>query len=106
MQAGELRERIIIFGQVATRTKTGAVKNEWHTIAKVWANIKPLSVKDVLTAQAVGSKTKAMAIIRYRADITSQMQVEHNGKRYEIAGDPLADKNTGREYVTLMLASV
>lgn len=106
MQAGELRHRVTIFGQTTTRSKTGAVKAEWQKIATVWAAIKPLSVKDVLTAGAVGSKTKAMAIIRYRTDITSQMQLEHNGKRYEINGDPLPDNKTGKEYLTLMLASV
>lgn len=106
MQAGELRHKVAIFGQTTIRSKTGAVKTEWQKIATTWANIRPLSVKDVLAAQAIGSKTKAMATIRYRTDITSQMQLEHNGKRYEINGDPLPDNKTGKEYLTLMLASI
>lgn len=107
MQAGELRHRITLYSQTPTRSKTGAVKlGDWQQVARVWAKVSPLSVKDVLQAGAVSSRIKARAVIRYRKDVSSQMQVEYDGKRYLIDGDPLPDNKTGREYVTLMLASI
>lgn len=107
MQAGELRHRITLYSQTPTRSKTGAVKlGEPQKVKTLWAKVSPLSVKDVLQAGAVGSTLKARAVIRYQQGITSQMQVGYDGKRFLIDGEPLPDNQTGREYLTLMLASV
>ena len=69
----------------------------------LWASFESLSVKDILTAQAAGSEVEARCMLRYRNDIDSTMQISHNGRRYDIDGDPLPDADSGREYMTLML---
>ena len=105
MQAGKLRHRIKIFDQSQTRTASGAVRTEWEHILTLWADITPLSVKDVLNAQAANSEIRARAKMRYRTDINSKMRLEHMGRTYEIDGDPLLDAESGKEYMTLMLKS-
>ena len=106
MQAGKLRHRIKIFDQSQTRTASGAVRTEWERILTLWADITPLSVKDVLNAQAADSEIRARAKLRYRNDLKSKMRLEHMGKTYEIDGEPLPDAESGKEYITLMLKSV
>ena len=104
MRASKLRQRITVYKQTSGRSPTGAVSTPtWTPSRTLWASIEPLSVKDVLTAQASGSHITARCILRYRNDINSTMQISHNGLRYDIDGDPLPDANSGLEYMTLML---
>lgn len=107
MRAGKLRQRIKVYKSESGRSPTGAVlPSVWMLKHTLWASIEPLSVKDVLTAQAAGSEVEVRCVLRYRDDIDSTMQIEHRGQRYEIDGDPLPDAKSGREYMTLMLKSV
>lgn len=104
MRASKLRQRITVYKQMSGRSPTGAVSPPtWTPWQTLWASIEPLSVKDVLTAQASGSHITARCIIRYRTDIDSTMQIDHRGQRYDIDGVPLPDANSGLEYMTLML---
>lgn len=104
MRASKLRNRVTVYSQSASRSSTGAVlPPTWTPWIVLWASFEPLSVKDVINAQAADSQTTARCIIRYRSDIDSSMQLEHRGVRYEINGDPLPDAKSGREYMTLML---
>ncbi len=107
MRAGKIRHRITIYKQTSGRSPTGAVlPPTWTATMKLWASFEPLSVKDILAAQAAGSETVARCMVRYRTDIDSTMQVEHNGQLYDINGAPMPDAKTGREYMTLMLKSI
>lgn len=104
MRASKLRQRITVYKQTSGRSPTGAVlPPTWTAWIVLWASIEPLSVKDVLSAQTSGSQITARCLLRYRGDITSHMQIDWKGKRYEIDGDPLPDANSGLEYMTLML---
>lgn len=104
MKAGKLRHRITVFEFEAGRSPTGAtLPPTWKQVAKVWASIEPLSVKDVIRAQAAGSEISVRCKVRYREDIHTAQQIEHRGERYEIDGDPLPDPDSGIEYMTLML---
>lgn len=107
MRAGKLKNRIKVFKLGSGRSTTGAMlPPTWTQILTLWGSLEPLSVKDILSAQAAGSELLARCVLRYRADINSSMQIECNGQRYEIDGDPLPDANSGREHMTLMLKSV
>ncbi len=106
MRAGKIRNRIKIYEKTSGRSSTGAVlPPTWTLTHTLWASFEPLSVKDILTAQASGSEMVARCMLRYRDDIDSTMQIEHRGQRYEIDGDPMPDAKSGREYMTLMLKS-
>ena len=107
MRAGKLKNRITIYKQSGGRSPSGAMlPTTWTPFIVLWSSFEPLSVKDVLAAQAAGSETIARCQLRYRNDIDSTMQVEHRGKRYDIDGDPMPDAKSGREYITMMLKSV
>lgn len=107
MRAGKLRNRIVVHKATTTPSPMGGSGSKtWTPWRTLWASFEPLSVKDVLNAQAADSETRARCIVRYRTDINSAMRVEHRDKIYVIDGDPLPDANSGLEYITLMLKSL
>lgn len=107
MKASKLRQRITILTPAQGTSLTGAnSKVQFTDGPTIWANIEPLSVKDVFNAQAAGSQARLRCIVRYRKDITSANRIRYDGKVYKVDGDPLADKDSGREYLTLILVSV
>lgn len=80
--------------------------NKWEHALTVWGRFIRLSDKDIIAGQAQSSQITARAIIRYRTDIDNTMRVQNGKQKYEIIGEPLADNNTGREYLTLMLKGI
>lgn len=103
MQAGRLRHRIAIQQKVqAQNPVTGAITHTWQTVAgmeSVPASIEPLSVRELLAAQAVQSEMIARITIRYRPGLDATMRILHKGKIYNPAGW-LPDKDSGLEYLT------
>lgn len=107
MRASRLKQRVTVHKATATRSPMGGSSSQtWEPALTLWASIEPLSVKDVINAQAADSETRARCVLRYRTDITSKMRIEHRGKMYAIDGDPLPDDHSGLEHITLMLKSV
>ena len=107
MRASKLRNRISVHKATSTPSPMGGSSSPiWGPALTLWASFEPLSVKDVLNAQAADSETRARCILRYRTDIDSKCRIEHRGQMYAIDGDPLPDTDSGLEYITLMLKSV
>lgn len=107
MKASSLRNRITVHEPVGTASPMGGSgSTTWTPTDTLSANFTPLSVKDVINAQAADSETRARCVLRYRTDINSKMRIEHRGKMYAIDGDPLPDDGSGLEYITLMLKSI
>lgn len=107
MKASKLRHRITLLTVTTTQSPTGGnPKTTYIEGPTIWANIEPLSTRDVIQAKAAGSQVTLRCIIRYRKDINSTNRIKYDGKTYKIDGEPLADKGSGREYLTLLLVSV
>ena len=100
LDSGKLRHRVSI--ERVTRTQdpaTGAITDTWTEIAKVWAGIEPLSVREFVQSAAGQSEVTARITIRAR-DILATDRIIHRGTAYNIRG-VLADKDSGLEYITL-----
>lgn len=107
MKASKLRNRVTVYKATTSSSPMGGSGSKtWTRLFDLSASFEPLSVKDVLNAQAADSETRARCILRYRSDITSQMRIGYRGTMYAIDGDPLPDANSGLEHITLMLKSV
>ena len=109
MQSGKLPHRITIEHQTEGEQDqvTGYVPIIWAEFAKVWGKLEPLSTKDQLQAQAINSTMTARCKIRYSAkasEINSTMRVLFRSKYWKIDGDPIADNESGLEWLTLNLA--
>ena len=109
MQSGKLPHRITIEHQTEGEQDqvTGYVPIIWAEFAKVWGKLEPLSTKDQLQAQAINSSMTARCKIRYSSkaiQVNSTMRVMFRGKYWKIDGDPIADNESGLEWLTLNLA--
>ena len=109
MQSGKLPHRITIEHQTEGEQDqvTGYVPIIWAEFAKVWGKLEPLSTKDQLQAQAINSTMTARCKIRYSSkaiQVNSTMRVLFRGKYWKIDGDPIADNESGLEWLTLNLA--
>ena len=107
MKARDLRNRITVYKSISTPSPMGGSSTaSWIATRMLWADFTPLSVKDVINAQAADSETRARCVLRYRTDIDSKTRIMHRGQMYAIDGDPLPDDESGIEYITLILKSV
>ena len=101
LKAGNLRHSVTLQRKQQTQNpQTGAMVTTWVTEATVPAAVEPLSAREFIAAQAVQSDVSVRIRVRYRPGITSAMRLLHDGKVYNITG-VLADKDSGREYLTL-----
>lgn len=106
MRAGDLRHRIEIQHKVTPRDPVTLElgEPEWRLFAQVWAQVSPLSARDLIAAQAAQSEATARFVIRHRPGVLSTMRILYRGELYSIAGQPLEDPNSGREYLTLLVS--
>lgn len=104
MQAGIMRQRVTL--QRVARTQdpdTGEMADGWSDISQVWASVEPVSGREFIAGQATQNEVTARIVIRYRASVTAAMRAVHRGVTYNIEA-VLPDKNSGREYLTLMVS--
>lgn len=77
---GVLRERLTIRQPNTTTNDQGETvldaTTPWTTLATVWGRMRPLSVREQLDAEQIGSHMVYEAEIRYRADVTPKMQIQ------------------------------
>ena len=86
MKASKLRQRITLITVTTTQSLTGGSPKTTYTEGPtIWANIEPLSTRDVIQAKAAGSQVTLRCIIRYRKDINSTNRIKYDGKTYKFA---------------------
>lgn len=100
MQAGKLNRRVTIQYQGAGHDEWNQPIPAWADLVTVWANIRHLSGRETIKADAVTSTVRASIRIRYRADVDAGMRVIHQGTVYSIVA-VLPDEQR-REYVDLV----
>jgi SPP1 family predicted phage head-tail adaptor len=92
--AGSLRHKGQLQAQTVTQNPvTGEEQVVWTTIAEPWAEIVPMSAREV----------RGRIVIRYRGDVDATMRFLYRGKYYAILG-ALPDAESGLEHITLMTA--
>jgi len=97
----ELRHRVDIQSRSQVQDfETGEMTTVWGDLyTNVPAKISPLSVREFVTSQAMQSGITARITIRWRAGLTADMRIVHNGRVYNPQGW-LADPDSGLEYLT------
>ncbi|HIE0939541.1 TPA: phage head closure protein [Serratia marcescens] len=101
MQAGKLRHRITLQKPVKVQDpETGSVENIWQDLAQLWAEVSPLSARELVSAQAMQNAVTTRITIRYRQDIEPKYRILFRGKKFNIEGI-LSDPKSGLEYLTL-----
>jgi SPP1 family predicted phage head-tail adaptor len=88
MMAGRLRHRIMVEQKTKSRGATGEETVIWSTLVTRWAEIKPMTGKE-LYAAAIQIEGKITHLIRIRYDaetaaITPNMRVNYGGRYFNI----------------------
>jgi SPP1 family predicted phage head-tail adaptor len=106
ISAGRLRHQVTIQRKVEGQDPgTGEpIAGSWELFAKVHASVEPLSARDLISAKAAQSEAKKRIVIRYRTGILPTMRILHGDRVYDIVGEPLEDRDSGREYLTILVS--
>lgn len=105
MQAGRLTQRVTIQQPVVTRNELGEEILGWSTFAQAWAEVRPLSTRELVTLRAEYAEVTTMITIRYRPGITAKMRVLHAGVAYNIEPPaPMGEGSARRELRLLATA--
>lgn len=108
---GKLRRRIRLLANAGEiqNPDTGVMGEGWQPAeadpAKQWmpAGIDPLSAREFIASAAAQARASTRITIRWRDGVTSKQRVQDDsGRVYSIEGPPLADRETGRRYLTLV----
>ncbi|WEX16282.1 phage head closure protein [Pseudomonas sp. G11] len=104
MRAGRLRHRIEFQAKAMVQNpENGEMVPTWQSIRdKVPAAYEPLSSKDLFAAQAAQSQATVRFVIRHWSGILPTMRILHRGKIYNLEGEPLPDRVSGLDYLTIL----
>ncbi|MFS2056951.1 phage head closure protein [Kosakonia cowanii] len=96
MHAGRLRDQITVMNSVPVRTPSGDVKPEWQEGKTVWAEVKGISGREIISAGAEKAEATVRVWVRYRSDISaaSRLNVKSGafkGLTLEVTGPPIPD---------------
>ena len=105
MRAGRLRHRIDIQELVPVRNPATGEFGEpgWVTRwPKCPASVEDLSARDFIAAKAGQAEATSRMVIRYRAGVLPTMRIIYREEVYSIVGPPLADPDSGLDYLTIL----
>ncbi|MGC2868927.1 phage head closure protein [Proteus vulgaris] len=84
MKAGRLRQTIIFQQNVPIKLSSGQLKKEWVDIASVRCEVKHLSGRELISANAEMSEVTVRVWMRYRPDINSTYRMVWREQIYDI----------------------
>lgn len=66
MRAGDLRRRVTIQQRNTSTDELGQPTTDWADVATVWADVSPLSGRELLAAQAARAQINGTVTIRFQ----------------------------------------
>jgi SPP1 family predicted phage head-tail adaptor len=85
MRAGALSERIEIQEKTVTRAANGEETVTWVEFATVWADVEPLSGREVVAVRAAQADLSLRVRLRYLAGVNPTMRVWWAGAAWPIS---------------------
>lgn len=84
MNIGKLRHRITIRKQHNRPSDYGATFAEWQDLHHVWAEVKPITGRELFSAAQTHSEATYHIWLRYLPYIDTTMQVQFGSRTFEI----------------------
>lgn len=84
LRPGELNRRIKLQQRSTTKTDAGTEQTTWSDVATVWANVQPLSGRELMAAAAVNAEVTHLIVIRYRPGVTARMRAVYGTRIFDI----------------------
>jgi len=85
MRGGQYADSITIETVTTTADGRGGFAATWATLATVPAQSEPLSAREQLQAESIGSRLVQRFTIRWRADVAAQQRVVWRSRRGGVA---------------------
>ena len=104
-RAGDLRRRITLQQRSTTPDSLGGQSITWTDLATVWADIQPMTGRELLAAQAVQSEITHTIVCRYRADLfadpksTASMRAMYGARVFNLG--PALDEDMRHRFVSI-----
>jgi len=99
MDIGRLNRRIEVLSLNITRDEYGGEEKTWITSLNLWANIKPLTGKEIFSNYQVEASSDILITIRYNPSINVLNRIKYKDKTYEILG--VSDEETLHKFMIL-----
>jgi SPP1 family predicted phage head-tail adaptor len=100
MRAGALRRQVALQTRIASKDTFGQASVSWTTTATTWADIEPLSGRELMAAQAQQAETTHKVSIRYRSGVTPAMRVVYQGRNFNVLS--VLDDDMAHKSLTLL----
>ena len=81
-----LNKRITIQTKTTTSDGFGSHNEVWANLAIVWAEINPISNKNVFEANKIDDKTTHIITIRYYTSLTTKDRIKYGDRIFNIIG--------------------
>jgi SPP1 family predicted phage head-tail adaptor len=84
--AGALCQRIELQYPVETRDSMGGIVRTWTTSATVWAQVSPMTSREVVASGQVEGRTSHFIKIRHYSALRQSWRVKYGSRIFNIAG--------------------
>lgn len=84
IESGKLRHRVDIQAHAETRNAIGETLLTWSTSVTRWAQVRPLSGKELEHARQIDSRTTHKIVIRYYGDLSYSNRFLWKGRKFNI----------------------
>jgi SPP1 family predicted phage head-tail adaptor len=85
MNFSKLRHRITLIKPTYQQNGTGENEATFADYKTVWANVVPVSGKELIESQKLRAETAYKISLRYASDVTSDMRIRYNQMQLEIS---------------------
>ncbi|ELE9716826.1 TPA: phage head closure protein [Enterobacter kobei] len=96
MQAGRLRDRVVVQNITTSRDPSGQPVEAWHDGAETWAEVKGISGRELVAAGAETAEATVRVWMRYRHDVSAASRIKvttgpFKGNTLNVVGPPIPD---------------
>ena len=105
MEAGKLRQHVILQQSVAESNAIGEEIYTWADVATVWAAVEPATGSWYYAGQQAESKVDGRVRIRYRSDILPTWRIKF-GDRYLSIVSILNPQERNKELILMYIESL
>lgn len=102
MRAGKLDKRLVFEQPSNVKGAMGGSTTTWATFCTVWGGIHPISGRETLSADMIDTEITAKCFIRYKAGITPDMRISHDGKLWNIHA--VINKDLANKYLEILIS--
>lgn len=101
MDAGRLNQRVAIWTESSVERNVYNEAQPTETLlCTVWAEVSPISQREYLENQRLGSEITTRMRVRYRSDITNAVKAVHGGRTYKV--ESVIDPQSAHKELVLM----